>query len=95
MSNLETNLFKPGKKGESGVMFISTNNNMSCQIVIEDGTPIAANMARLKLKGIQAIQALQKIGIRGAAFQNGMKLRYKDVERIELGDKALDLLGYS
>lgn len=95
MNHLETNAFKPCIKGESGVLFISTGNNMACQVIIEDGKPIAANLARLKLKGIKAIQELKRVGIRGATFRDGIKIRYKNVERIEQGDVALNLLGYS
>jgi len=95
MSQLEKNLFEPCIKGQSGVVFISTNNNLACQIVIEDGILKAANIARLKLKGMEAIQELKKIGIRGATFQYGLKLNYKNVEKIEQGDLALSLLGYT
>jgi len=95
MSLLENNLFKPCEEGKSGVVFISTNNNRACQIIIENGSLIAANMKRLKLKGIDAIQELKKLGIRGASFNSGMKIPYNDEEKIETGEFALSSLGYS
>ena len=92
MNILEKNLFEPCAKGRTGVVFISTNNNKACQIVIENGELIAAKIQRLKLKGIDAIQELKTLGVRGASFNNGMKIAYSEEDKIEMRDIALNLL---
>ena len=93
MNLLEMNLFKHCEEGKSGMVFISTNNNQACRILIVNGAIIAANMGLFK--GFDALKELVKIGIKQVSYKDGMELPYKDEEKIESSDSALQFLGYS
>ena len=93
MNLLEMNLFKHCEEGKSGMVFISTNNNQACRILIVNGAIIAANMGLFK--GFDALKELVKIGIKQVSYKDGMELPYKDEEKIESSDSALHFLGYS
>ena len=93
MSLLEIDLFKNCEEGKSGVVFISTNKNQACRIIIVDGSIIAVNMGLFK--GFDALKELEKVGIKKVSFKSGMELPYKDEEKIESSDSALSFLGYS
>ena len=75
------------------MVFISTNNNQACRILIVNGAIIAANMGLFK--GFDALKELVKIGIKQVSYKDGMELPYKDEEKIESSDSALQFLGYS
>ena len=93
MNLLEMNLFKHCEEGKSGMVFISTNNNQACRILIVNGAIVAANMGLFK--GFDALKELEKIGIKNVSYKDGMELPYKDEEKIESSDSALQFLGYS
>ena len=93
MNLLEMNLFKHCEEGKSGMVFISTNNNQACRILIVNGAIVAANMGLFK--GFDALKELVKIGIKQVSYKDGMELPYKDEEKIESSDSALQFLGYS
>lgn len=93
MNLLEKNLFQHCNEGKSGVVFITTDNNQACRIIIVDGVITATNMGLFK--GLNALQQLKKLEIKDASFKNKMELPYKDEEKIESSDLALKILGYS
>ena len=93
MNLLEINLFKHCEEGKSGMVFISTNNNQACRILIVNGAIVAVNMGAFK--GFDALKELEKTGIKQASYKDRMELPYKDEEKIESSDSALQFLGYS
>ena len=92
MNLLEINLFKNCEEGKSGMVFISTNNNQACRILIVNGAIVAANMGIFK--GLDALKELEKTGIKNVSYKDRMELPYKDEEKIESSDSALQFLGY-
>ena len=93
MNLLEMNLFKNCEEGKSGVVFISTNKNQACRILILDGSIVAVNMGLFK--GFDALKELKNVGIKQVSYKDGMTLPYKDEEKIASSDSALTFLGYS
>jgi len=89
---LTNNLFKPCAEGKTGTIYISTNNNKSCHIAITEGQIIASKMGRKK--GLDAISEMNKIGVKGASFSEGMQLNYTNDSKIESSDTVLKVLGY-
>ena len=64
------------KEGMNGTAFISTLNNKSCQVVIKEGIIIAVIMGRIK--GEAAIAEVEKVGIKGASFNERLHLPYSE-----------------
>ena len=93
MNLLEINLFSHCEEGKSGMVFISTNDNRACRILIVEGKIIAANLGLFK--GFDALKELVKIGIKQVSYKDRMELPYEDEEKIESSDSALQFLGYS
>ena len=93
MNLLEMNLFSHCEEGKSGMVFISTNDNKACRILIVNGEIIAANSGLFK--GFDALKELVKIGIKQVSYKDRMELPYEDEEKIESSDSALQFLGYS
>ena len=93
MNLLEINLFSHCEEGKSGMVFVSTNDNRACRILIVNGEIIAANLGLFK--GFDALKELVKIGIKQVSYKDRMELPYEDAEKIESSDSALQFLGYS
>jgi len=93
MNLLEMNLFKHCEEGKSGMVFITTENNQACRILIKNGEIVAVNMGLFK--GLDALKELVKIDIKQVSYKDRMELPYKDEEKIESSDLALQYLGYS
>ncbi len=89
---LETSLFKYCLEGKTGTLSIATNDNKSCQIIINNGEIIAVTLARLK--GIDAINKLIEVGFSRATFNQDLQLPFKEEARIESSHKLLVSLGY-
>lgn len=89
---LTNNLFKQCEDGKTGTVYISTKNNKSCHIAITDGQIVASKMGRTK--GLQAISEMNRTGIKGASFSEGMQLNYTEESSIESSDTVLKVLGY-
>ena len=90
---LNSNLFKHCAEGKTGTISIATNNNKSCQIVLKNGEILAVTMSRLK--GLEAVKELLKVGIKRAALNQNLDLPFSEEARIESSDKLLRSLGYN
>lgn len=89
----ENNLFIHCAKEKSGTLSIATNNNKSCQIIINKGEIIAVTMSRLM--GIEAIRELLEIGFTRASFNQDLELPFKEEARITSSMNLLESLGYT
>lgn len=93
ISVLESNLFRKCDSGKSGTVFIVTNNNKSCQIVLSDGKIVAFSLG--VLKGSKAAVELSKVGFKRASFTENMQFPLCPEAEVDSSEVILELLGYT
>jgi len=72
-------IYRHCKNEDTGTILLSTNDNKSCQISMENGDIVAASMARSK--GYNVTTELLKTGIRRCSFNKNMDFPHsKDAE---------------
>ena len=67
---LENSLFKYCRSGSTGTVFITTENDRSCQIVLNNGNITAASLG--DERGFEAIFELKDTSIKQYSFINGL-----------------------
>ncbi len=90
--NLENSLFRYCRFGLSGTVFISTDTNKSCQIVLIDGHITAASLG--DLRGLDAVLELNYIEINKFSFIKNMQFPLTFYANIECSDSALREIGF-
>ena len=91
--HLETCLFKLCRSASTGTIFITTDKNQSCQIILKDGEIKAAALG--KKRGFEAILELKETRIKRYSFIKSMKFPLSIYADIICSDTVLDILGYS
>jgi len=90
--HLEDCLFKFCRAGSTGTVFITTENNQSCQIILEDGEVKA--LALGQKRGFEAILELNETRIKRYSFIKNMKFPLTIYANIICSDTVLNILGY-
>jgi len=85
-------LLHHAQKKDTGVIFITTDNNKAAKIFVKNGEVEAVSMA--KLSGIQAALEIEKIGIKAAAYSESFKLPFKKDAAIDSSETLLNFLDY-
>ncbi len=90
--HLETCLFKYCRSGSTGTVFITTENNRSCQIVLNNGCITATSLG--DKRGFDAILELKETRINRFSFIKDMQFPLSIYADIICSDTVLSLLGY-
>ncbi|WP_299880238.1 hypothetical protein [uncultured Cocleimonas sp.] len=90
--HLETCLFKFCRSGSTGTVFISTDKNQSCQIILEDGEIMAAALGQKR--GFEAVLELKETRVKRFSFIQNMKFPLSIYADIICSNTVLDILGY-
>ena len=90
--NLENSLFKYCRSGSTGTVFIATDSNKSCQIILIDGYITAASLGNLR--GLDAVLELNKVEIKQFYFIKDMQFPLTIYANIECSDSALNEIGF-
>ncbi|MEB8434025.1 hypothetical protein OO007_17430 [Cocleimonas sp. KMM 6892] len=92
-NHLETCLFKFCRSGSTGTVFITTDKNQSCQIILEDGEVKAAALGQKR--GFEAILELKETRVKRYSFIQNMKFPLSIYANIICSDTVLEILGYN
>lgn len=89
--SLPNTLYRHCRRGDSGVIFVTTNENKSCKIFLNKGRVVAINMR--KHGGEAAPAQLNRVGVKACSFSNRFKLPYSKSDEISSSDEILTKLG--
>ena len=89
---LESCLFKYCRSGSTGTVFISTENNRSCQIVLDNGCIKAVSLA--DKRGFEAISELKETRFNRFYFIKDMQFPLSIYADIICSETVLGELGY-
>lgn len=89
---IRNTVFKHCNDGDTGIVFIKTENNRACRVTITDGEIDAISMRNFT--GIEAASEIMNVGIKGSSFSQIFDLPYLESDAISSSDKLLEKLGY-
>ena len=89
---IRTSLFRHCTEGDTGIVFLTTENNKACKIFLTEGEVQAMTLG--KLKGFEAAAELERVGLKGFSFSDKFNLPYAKSAIINSSEKLLRQFGY-
>jgi len=84
-------LSKHCSDGDTGIVFVTTNDNKSCKIFLSNGKVDAINLRNNT--GEAAPIELNRVGVKACSFSNRFKLPFANRDKVSSSEDVLTQLG--